>query len=155
MADRWLTATYVDSFVGQAVRVALCTEDTTYSSQSFNYIAEAATSRIQSALRNSGYDTLSTASTTTMPVLLMGCVGIWMDIAFSRPDKRLPLPQNWDTHMCRVVAAEILSGDIMLDSSVDESQAIGGVLVSEYDEDVTSTDGSRAAIFTRKNMVGY
>jgi hypothetical protein len=78
-----------------------------------------------------------------------------MDLAYSRPEKNLPLPPNWDTHMARVTAAEILSGDIMLESDVDEGQAIGGVVASEYSSGVSSVSGGHQAVFTRKNMVGY
>jgi hypothetical protein len=151
--DNYLTETYVDYFVGTAIRQELCTENATYSTATFLGIAYAATSDIQSALRNSGY-TVPTTNTTNEYVKL-ATVGVWIEMAYSRPAKRLPLPADWETHRARIAATNILSGDAMLDLAVSTSTGIGGVTVSESSTSVSSTDGGRAQVFSRKEMSDY
>lgn len=161
MANQYLDTDYVDAFLGSSVRAALFTPaGGSYSSANFNTLAQAATADIETALRNSGYTpptaTVSTASTVDGYVRL-ATYGSFCEMASVRPEKALKLPENWENNPAKLAYQRILDGDANLSSTLTltVSSAVGGVKFSEQSEDVSSNDGSRQHIFSRKGMQGY
>lgn len=161
MANQYLDTTYVDAFLGSSVRAALFTPTGgSYSTANFNTLAQAATADIETALRNSGYTpptaTVATASTVDAYVRL-AAYGSFCELASVRPEKALKLPENWENNPAKVAYQRILDGDANLSDSLTltASEAIGGVTFSEQSTSISSNDGSRPHIFSRKGMQDY
>jgi hypothetical protein len=145
----YLTDTYVDNLIGNKVRLALFTEGTTYSSTAFVATCEAATSVIQTAIRSSGYEV---PATTTDAFIMLATLGEFINIAFARPDKRLPLPEGYSTSPWMTARAAILSGESELDLDIIVAAAIGGI--SSSDSSATSESGL-PTIFSRHDLDVY
>jgi len=159
VANQYLDTDYVDAFLGSSVRSALFTPTGgSYSTTNFNTLAQTATAMVETALRNSGYTppiaTVSTASTVD-PYVRMATYGVFCELASTRPEKALKLPESWETNPAKMAYQAILSGDANLDLTLIVSSAIGGITFSEQSSDVSSNDGSRPHIFSRKGMQDY
>lgn len=159
MANQYLDTSYVDAHLGTAVRQALFTpQDGSYSSANFNTVCQAATSVIETALRNSGYTpptaTVATASTVDGYVRL-ATLGCFVDLAYNRPEKRLRLPQGWEDNPAKTAYRAIIDGDADLSLTPSVAGGIGGFVFSETSDDVSSADGGRHHTFSRKNLAGY
>jgi hypothetical protein len=159
VANQYLDTTYVDAYLGASVRAALFTDEGgAYSSTNFNTVAKAATSLVETALRNSGYTvpsaTVSTCSTVAEYVRL-AAFGAFVDLAYNRAEKRLKIPQDWNTHPAKTAYRAIIDGDANLDLTLSVVGAIGGFTFSITDDDTSSSDGGRHHTFSRKNMSGY
>ena len=159
MANQYLDTGYVDAYLGTSVRQALFTpEGGSYSSVNFNTVAQAATSIVETALRNSGYTpptaTVGSASSVDAYVRLAS-FGCFVDLAYNRAAKRLRLPQDWENNPAKQAYRAIIDGDADLSLTVAVSGAIGGFVFSETSDDVSSSDGARHHTFSRKNMAGY
>ena len=159
MANQFLTASYVDAYLGPNVRSALFTDEGgTYSSSNFNTLCQAATALIETALRLNGYAIPAGTSSDISGVsemVKLATFGVFFEMAASRPEHMLRLPDNWPDTTFKQALAMIRSGDAALEETVTPADAIGGMAASEYDPDITSEDGSRPAIFSRKGMQYY
>lgn len=159
MANQYLDTAYVDAYLGANVRGALFTDEGgSYSSTNFNTVAKAATSIVETAVRNSGYTpptaTVTTCSTVAEYVRL-ATFGAFVDLAYNRSEHNLQLPQDWDNHPAKQAYRAIIDGDANLDLTLTVSGAIGGFAFSETSDDVSSVDNGRHHTFSRKNMAGY
>jgi hypothetical protein len=159
MANQYLDTAYVDAYLGSNVRSALFTEEGgSYSSTNFNTVCKAATSIIETAIRNSGY-TVPTATVTTCSTVAeyvrLATFGAFVDLAYNRSEHNLMLPQDWDAHPAKQAYRAIIDGDADLDLTLSTVGAVGGFTFSETSEDVSSTDNGRHNTFSRKNMAGY
>lgn len=160
MANQYLDTSYVDAYLGAGVRAALFTDSLSgvYSAADFNALAKAATSVIETALRNSGYTppvaTVGTASTVDEYVRL-ATYGAFLELAASRPEHRLRLDDMWEKNPANLAYRAIIDGDANLSLTLVVKDAIGGAVFSEQSEDVTSEDGSRPHTFSRKGLQGY
>lgn len=161
MANQYIDASYVDAYLGSNVRAALFTDRSgIYSESNFNILATSATAVIETALRNSGY-TIPVGTVddiTTVPEYVkMATMGVFIPMAYKRPEHRLQLPEDWDNDPCQLAYEAILTGAANLETEMvlSDNGAVGGAVFSEQSTSISSSDGSRPAIFTRKGMVGY
>jgi hypothetical protein len=157
MTANYLATAEVDYYVGTAVRQELCSETAgAFQTAVFLGLCRGATARVQAAIRNSGYEVpTASAGTGVDQYVKMATVGVWVELAYSRPEKHVPLPPNWENHFLKEAADDILSGDAMLDLAVSTTGGIGSGVVSEYSTSISSTNGSRQNTFSRKNMSSY
>jgi len=151
MADNYVTSAIADVWWSADVREELFSTDSgSYLSSHFLAMACAATAKVQSDLRSSGY-TPPTRSTTD-EYIKMATMGVLWEMAAGRPDKNLVLPQDWETSPLKLAADAIELGTAQLTIALDKGGAVGGIQTSEYSTSVTSFDGSRQQIFSRKRM---
>lgn len=159
MANQYLDTDYVDAHLGSNVRSALFTPSGgSYSSTNFNTLAIAATSVIEAALYNSGY-TPPTATVSDLSAVVeyvkLATYGVFRELASTRPEKSLALPEDWASNPAKQAFQNIVDGTAMLGMTVNTGSAIGGLTFSETSESVSSNDGSRTHIFSRKGMQEY
>lgn len=157
MTANYVTTAEVDYYVGTAVRQELCSETAgAFQTAVFLGLCRGATSVIAAALRNSGYTVpTATAGSNVDQYVKLGTVGVWMELAYTRPEKRLPLPDGWENNILKLAADDILSGDASLDLEVSTEGGIGSGVVSEYSSSISSADGARKHTYSRKNMASY
>jgi hypothetical protein len=146
MTDNYLTATFVDSIIGSDVRVALFTNTSgTYKTIGFLNTCIAATSIIRNAIKSAGY-TPPADNAVGDPFIQMAALGEFASIAFNRPDKVLPLPEDWRASPWMLARKAIMSGEAQLDLEVSTSAGHGGIMVS------SSADEDYPPIFTRESF---
>ena len=141
MADNFLSVTYVDNLIGTRVRTALFTEGITYKSAAFLGTCCAATAVIQNAIQSAGYEV---PGTTTDEFIKLATLGEFVRIAFARPDKKLQLPEDYDSSAWMTARKLILSGDAELSLSQSVTEGHGGI-------SATSTTDS-PTVFHRADM---
>lgn len=159
MANQYLDTDYVDAHLGSNVRAKLFTPSGgSYSSANFNTLAQAATSVIENSLRQSGYAvptaTVSQVSTVAEYVKL-ATYGAFRELASARPEKSLALPENWEANPARVAYDKIVDGEAYLTLTLTAANAVGGAHVSTQSTSVSSNDGSRWHVHSRKGMQDY
>jgi hypothetical protein len=146
MPDNYLTATYVDNLIGNKVRTALFTDGATYKTAAFTGVCVAATAVIKNAIKTAGY---TAPSTTTDEFIILATLGEFVNLAFNRPDKRIPLPQNWQGSAYMTARKAILSGESSLDLTVDTEAGHGGI-------SITASDSSNnPQIFSRNDYADW
>lgn len=145
MADAYITATYVKSFVGTGLYNAL----DGVTGFSWTQQIETATGLVQSALRNSGYETPSTTTDQTVMAATMGVV--WQN-ASALPEKAIPLPEDWENNDLNIARQRILSGDETLTLSLDKVSAVGGW---KWSENRTGIEDSRTQRSSRKELENW
>lgn len=147
MADQYIDSTYVNNHMGSAVVTVLAN----ISGVSLTQLIESATSRIQGALRNSGY---STPSTTTDQLVKLATFGVLREMLSDIPEAQLPLPPDWGNRSenpARILA-EIVEGQIQLSGhTLTLSSAVGGWQMSSHED--TSTGYPQRA--SRSQMRGF
>jgi hypothetical protein len=149
VADNYLTVTYVDFYLGAAVRQALFKDGTsTYKTAAFLGVCYMSTSDIQTAIRTAGY---SPPTTTTDEFIRMATLGSFVRLAYSRPDNMLSLPEDFDKSPMSRAYDKILSGDIVLDLPADDDESPGSVV---YNNPIATITGF-PPIFTRRNTYDY
>lgn len=149
MADNYLTVTYVDFYLGAAVRQALFKDGTsTYKTSAFLGVCYMSTSDIQAAIRTAGY---SPPTTTSDEFLKLATLGSFVRLAYSRPDNMLALPEDFNKSPMSRAYERILSGDIVLNLPSDEDESPGSVVYPDY----TATVTGHPTIFSRKNTYDY
>jgi hypothetical protein len=159
MANQYIDYSYVDHHLGPNVREALFRDSGgVYMSASCKALISSATAIIETALRNSGYATptatisQATAIASLNEYVKLATFGQFYELAAKRPEKRLRLPEDWATNPAKVASEAILSGDANLTLTLDTSAAVGGWQASENSDSVSSADGSRSPVFSRKNL---
>jgi hypothetical protein len=138
---QYIAATYVDNFLGTAVRQALFTDSgQSYSTAAFTGLCVAATSAIQTAIRNAGY---VVPTTNTDEYVRMATLGVFIELAYARPEKYLKLPEDWKNSQIKLAMSAILSGEAELSLPLDTAATIGGVTASSSTDkpQIMSRDG--------------
>lgn len=136
MAATYITATYIDSFIGADVRAALFTDGSeVYSATILGVQINAASALIKAYAKNSGYDL---GDTTTDDSVMLATLGALMRVAYSRPDKNIAVPDGFDSHPATLAYMGILSGDMpILSATPNVGAEVGGFQFTESDPDVT------------------
>lgn len=149
MADRYIDSTYAQSFLGSGYEAAA----TGTAGVVRNTMIEAATSVIQTALRNSGYSPPATQDPDDVEEFVkLGVLGCYWEALASVPEASIPLPTNWSTHIAKLAYMAILSGDAKLAATPSNAGAVGGWTMTENDPDV---EDSRPARATRDELSGW
>lgn len=136
MSATYITATYIDSFVGADVRAALFTDSAgDYSPTILGVQINAASALIKAYAKNSGYDL---GDTTTDDSVMLATLGALMRVAYSRPDKNVAIPEGFGEHPATLAYLGILSGDMpILSATPNVGAEVGGFQFTESDPDVT------------------
>lgn len=145
MADQYIDAAYVRNFLGTNVEGTI----EAYTGVGLTQHIEAATSLVQSYLRNSGYETPATTTDETVKMATMGAV--WQTFA-SVPEASLPLPENWADHPLRIAYIGILDGSAQLTLTQADANAPGGMTFSDS---TSGANTARTPYATRANLRGY
>lgn len=118
-----------------------------------NTMIEAATSVIQTAMRNSGYSPPATQTASEVEEFVkLAVLGCYWEMVAKIPEASIPLPENWPTHPAKLAYASILSGDAKLAATPSDIGAVGGFAWTENDPDV---DDSRPPRATREELEGW
>ncbi len=151
MADRYLDSTYIQSFLGSGYEAAVIA----LSGAVRNTMIEAATSVIQTAMRNSGYSPPETQDPADVEEFVkLATLGCYRELLASFPEGSIPLPEAWATNPAKLAYAAILSGDAKLAATPEVASAVGGALFSDGDPDSTSDD-ARPARASRDELSGW
>jgi hypothetical protein len=151
VADAYLDATYVRAHLGTAYDSAVVG----ITGVSATVLFESATSVIQTAMRNSGYDPPSTTDPDDVEEFVkLATLGCYRELLAGVPEGSIPLPESWATHPAKLAYAAILSGDAKLAATPTVGNAVGGALFSDGDPDSTSDD-ARPARASRSELSGW
>lgn len=148
MSVNYLTVTYVDYLLGKPVRQALFTEGTTYKSLAFTATAQAASAVIRNAILSAGY---VAPTTTSDDFIKLGTLGEFVRMAYSRPDKRIELPENFTDSAMNIARKAILSGEAKLELTLTAVAGIGGISFSDH----ADTTLGHPTIFSRRDLSEY
>lgn len=151
MSASYITAAYIDSFVGADVRAALFTDSAgDYSATILGVQINAASALIKSYAKNSGYDL---GDTTTDDAVMLATLGALLRVAYSRPDKNVAIPENFSEHPATLAYMGILSGDMpILSVTPNKGAEVGGFQFTESDPDVTGSVPRRTS---KTEMAGF
>lgn len=150
MADRYIDSTYIQSFLGSGYEAAAIA----ISGVVRNTVIEAATSVIQTALRNSGYSAPSTTDPTTVEEFVkLAVLGCYREMLSSVPEGSIPLPEAWATNPAKIAYAAILSGDARLVATPSVSTAVGAWLFTLNDPD--DENATRTQRASRSELEGW
>jgi hypothetical protein len=127
----YINAAFVDAMISTAVREKLFTDvpATGYVSANFEVVVELASERVRGWAASSGYED-AMGDTTTDPRVKLATFGVFVELAFSRPAKSLPLPRGWADHPAHTAIEEIHAGKLKLVDDPNTSGAVGGMLFS-------------------------
>jgi hypothetical protein len=146
MPALYIDTDFVDAFIGESVREDLFDDGAGYVSANFTVLATVASERVRGWASSSGYETQMGDTTTDYRVML-ATVGVFIPLAYARPSKTLPLPEDWDAHPSHTAIEEIQSGKMKLEVDPATATAVGGMLFTSAT--------SRPAKADRDEMAGY
>lgn len=147
MADAYIDETYVRAHMGTALESALVG----IAGTSLTTLIEAATARVQAALRNSGY---STPSTTTDEMVKLAVFGVVREMVSDIPEASLPLPDDWRSRATNPMSIlkEIISGEVQLSGhTLTTAAAVGGWQMSSH----ADTAAAYPQRTSRQQLKGY
>jgi hypothetical protein len=151
----YLDSTYLDNAIGTARVAALCPTGT-----EVDTVVELAEAKVESALVAAGYDSAAPssvyASVATVPKQIkLATVGLWLVLAHARHNRTVPNDPafaEFISSWTRLSAGELEIPS--LKSAVNTVRAVGGIVSTETDPNVSVADGSRPPVFTRSTMSG-
>jgi hypothetical protein len=144
----YIDTTFVDALLSTAVRQELFTDvvGTGYVSANFDAVVELASERVRGWAASSGYED-AMGDTTTDSRVKLATFGVFVELAFARPNKMLPLPPNWADHPAHTAIEEIHSGKMKIVEDPDTASAVGGM--------VFSSSSSRPAYADRDELADF
>ena len=142
----WIDATYVNTFLSAEVRSELFTDES--GTPSITTMIEAGQSIVEAALRHAGY-TPPTASAN--PDLKLATFGQFLLLAYARPSKALPVPQE-QQHLTEM-AEQIRTGDLQPKGLTRDP--LGGVAGLEFTESDPDVDGAATQWSGRDDLADF
>lgn len=141
MPAAYIDENFVDAMIGEALREELHTDDPDdgYLQSSFDTIVELASERVRGWAASSGYET-ALGDTTTDARVKLATYGVYVELAFGRPSKNLPLPEGWSDHPAQTAIQEIHDGTMKLAADPTASTAVGGMIFSSGTDRPAYTD---------------
>jgi len=155
VAARYIDDAYVRARVGNAyLTAALVASD----GVELSALIEDATASIQTALRNSGYESLATdvdvtaGGTYSDAYVKMAVFGRVREKLAQLPQSAIPLPEDWANTDEKLALDAILSGDAQLASTPTQISAVGGAEFTESDPLVSDSVPQRSS---RSELAGF
>lgn len=150
MAASYITAGYIDAFIGTVARQEFFDDGSGYdatAATNFNLLIQAASGVVKAAAHNAGYTSLG--DTTTDPDVQRATLGQWMAFAYNRKQQRVP----GEFFELVNLTTEIREGRTPLTSlSPDTDDAVGG---STFSETLSTLSGSMHQVLSRSKLEGY